>query len=93
MATAVEGAVQPLICNLGTSSGFSVREVLAAAADVTGAQIPHSLGPRRAGDPPVLVASDDARARARVQARRSTLPEMVGSAWAWRRAHPGGYGD
>ena len=89
-----DGATEPLICNLGTSTGFSVREVLAAAADVVGAPIPHTVGPRRAGDPPVLVASNE-RAREVLgwAPRRSTLPEMVGSAWAWRRAHPAGYGD
>jgi len=89
--TAGDGLEVPLICNLGTSSGFSVREVLAAAAEVTGAPIPHTVGPRRAGDPPVLVASND-RARELLgwEPRRSTLP---GSAWAWRRGHPVGYGD
>ena len=78
----------------GRRTGFSVREVLASAAAVTGAPIPHAVGPRRAGDPPVLVASND-RARAVLgwTPRRSSLPEMVGSAWAWRRAHPDGYGD
>jgi len=92
--TAGDGLEVPLICNLGTSSGFSVREVLAAAAEVTGAPIPHTVGPRRAGDPPVLVASND-RARELLgwEPRRSTLPGMVGSAWAWRRGHPVGYGD
>jgi UDP-glucose 4-epimerase len=85
---------EPLICNLGTSSGFSVREVLAAAAEVVGSDIPHTVGHRRAGDPPVLVASND-RAGAILgwTPRRSTLPEMIGSAWAWRLAHPDGYGD
>jgi UDP-glucose 4-epimerase len=89
-----QGACEPLICNLGTSSGFSVREVLAAAALVVGAEIPHTVGPRRAGDPPVLVASNE-RAREVLgwEPRRSTLPEMIGSAWAWRRANPAGYGD
>ncbi|MEO5966091.1 MAG: UDP-glucose 4-epimerase GalE [Candidatus Limnocylindrales bacterium] len=89
-----EGGCAPLICNLGTSTGFSVREVLAAAATITGGEIPHSIGPRRAGDPPVLVASNT-RARDELgwEPRRSSLEEMVGSAWAWRRAHPEGYGD
>ena len=84
----------PLICNLGTSSGFSVKEVLAAAALITGGEIPHTVGPRRAGDPPVLVASN-ARAREALgwTPSRSTLDEMIGSAWAWRRAHRDGYGD
>ena len=88
------GATAPVICNLGTSSGFSVTEVLAAAEAVVGAPIPHSTGPRRAGDPPVLVASNE-RARDVLgwTPRRSTLPDMIGSAWAWRRAHPAGYGD
>ena len=84
----------PLICNLGTSSGFSVRDVLGAAETVVGRPIPHTVGPRRAGDPPVLVASN-ARARDTLgwTPRRSTLEEMIGSAWAWRKAHPGGYED
>jgi UDP-glucose 4-epimerase len=89
-----EGSTAPLICNLGTSSGFSVRDVLAAAAEVVGSPIKYTVGPRRAGDPPVLVASNG-RAREVMgwEPRRSTLAEMLGSAWAWRRAHPDGYGD
>lgn len=92
--TGRETEEQALTCNLGTAAGFSVREVLAAAAEVVGAPIPHAVGPRRAGDPPVLVASND-RARDVLgwTPRRSTLPQMIGSAWAWRRAHPDGYGD
>jgi UDP-glucose 4-epimerase len=88
------GSGTPLICNLGTSTGFSVREVLASAARIAGREIVHSVGPRRAGDPPVLVASN-ARARETLgwSPRRSTLDEMIGSAWAWRRANPQGYRD
>jgi UDP-glucose 4-epimerase len=84
----------PMACNLGTSEGFSVKEVLGAAARITGAGIPLVVGPRRAGDPPVLVASNE-RARTALgwTPRRSTLEEMLGSAWAWRRAHEDGYGD
>ena len=76
----------PLVCNLGSGGGYSVREVLAAAARVVGAPVPHVMGPRRAGDPPVLVASI-ARAADVLgwTPRRSTLEEMIGSAWAWRR--------
>jgi UDP-glucose 4-epimerase len=88
------GSAQPLIANLGTSAGFSVRDVLRVAEAVVGRPIPHTVGPRRAGDPPVLVASN-ARAGAVLgwTPKRSTLEEMIGSAWAWRRAHQGGYGD
>ncbi len=89
-----DAAPASLICNLGTSSGFSVLEVLAAAEAVVGRAVPQSTGPRRAGDPPVLVASN-ARARETLgwTPRRSTLEAMIGSAWAWRRKHAGGYGD
>lgn len=85
----------PLVaCNLGTETGFSVREVLAAAESVVGRPIPHRIGPRREGDPPILVASN-ARARELLgwTPRRSTLIEMIGSAWAWRQSHPDGYRD
>ena len=78
------------VCNLGTGTGFSVREVLDAAAAVVGAPIPHTIGPRRDGDPPVLVAGND-RARELLgwTPKRSTLPEMLGSAWAWHRRRAG----
>jgi UDP-glucose 4-epimerase len=87
-------ADEPLVCNLGTSSGFSVREVLAEAEAVVGRPIPHAVGPRRVGDPPVLVASNG-RAHEVLgwTPRRSTLEEMIGSAWTWRREHPAGYGE
>lgn len=83
-----------LVCNLGNGGGFSNREVIAAAERVVGHPIPFTVGPRRAGDPPVLVASAD-RAGAVLDWRplRPTLEEMVGSAWTWRQAHPDGYPD
>jgi len=79
--------------NLGNGGGFSVREVLAAVEATTGRAVPHRVGPRRAGDPPVLVA-DASRARALLgwEPAHPDLEEIVASAWAWRRAHPGGYG-
>jgi len=88
------GSTEPVIANLGTSTGFSVKDVLREAEAIVGKPIPHTIGPRRAGDPPVLVASN-ARAAEVLgwTPRRSTLPEMIGSAWAWRRDHPAGYGD
>ena len=86
-----DGAV---FLNLGNGDGFSIREVLAAACAVVGHEIPFEVGPRRPGDPPVLVAAAD-RAAALLgwTPRRPSLEAMVGSAWAWRRAHPGGYPD
>jgi UDP-glucose 4-epimerase len=78
------------ICNLGTGVGASVREVLSAAEAVVGDPIAHTFGPRRAGDPPVLVASND-RARTVLGwvPHRSTLPVMIRSAWDWRRSRTG----
>jgi len=76
-----------LVCNLGSGGGFSVREVLATAERVVGRPIPHVVGPRRAGDPPVLVAAiDRARDVLGWTPRRSTLEAMIGSAWRWRQA-------
>jgi UDP-glucose 4-epimerase len=92
--TGREGGTGPVVCNLGTSHGFSVRQVLAAAGEVVGRPIPLIVGGRRAGDPPVLVASNERAGEVLGwRPRRSTLGEMIGSAWAWRRAHPNGYGD
>ena len=81
-----------LVCNLGSGGGFSVREVLAVAGSVVGAPVPHTVGPRREGDPPVLVASAD-RATEVLGWRpwRPSLEDMIGSAWEWRQRHPAGY--
>jgi len=78
---------QALVCNLGSGRGFSVIEVLAAAERVIGRPVPVVLGPRRAGDPPILVAAID-RAATVLDWRphHSTLDEMIASAWAWRTA-------
>jgi UDP-glucose 4-epimerase len=77
------------VCNLGSGSGFSVREVLVAAEQIVGRPVPHRFGPRREGDPPVLVASN-ARALALLgwTPEQGTLAEMIGSAW-----HLGGRRD
>ena len=81
-----------LVCNLGSGSGFSVRQVLQAAEQVVGHAIPTRVGGRRAGDPAVLVAgAERARSVLGWSPSRGTLGEMIGSAWAWRSAHPNGY--
>jgi UDP-glucose 4-epimerase len=71
-----------LICNLGSGRGFSVREVIAAVERVVGKPVPRVEGPRRAGDPPELVAAiDRANDVLGWTPARSTLDEMIGSAW------------
>lgn len=78
------------VFNLGTGRGYSVKEVLQAIEKVAGQRLPPATGPRRSGDPPILVA-DPTRARQVLgfDPVRSDLATIVQTAWAWhRRAHP-----
>ncbi len=86
---APDGAV---VLNLGTGQGSSVRQVVEAVRRITGHPIPAKDQPRRAGDPPALVAAAR-RAAALLGWRplRSSLDEIIESAWRWHRAHPRGY--
>lgn len=90
--TGPAGSGIALALNLGNGGGFSVREVAAAAKAVTGRPVPVRLGERRAGDPPVLVA-DASRAGELLGwvPTRPNIGDIVATAWAWRRANPGGY--
>lgn len=93
---ALEGthAGEHRIFNLGNGNGFSVREVIATAGEVTGVEIPTSEAPRRPGDPPMLVAaSDQIRSQLAWKASKPSLAEMVADAWAFARARPRGYSD
>lgn len=76
--------------NLGTGTGFSVREILGAIAAETGREVPHLVKPRRAGDPTYLVADPTAaRETLKFRAGHSDLPTIIRTAWAWhRKAHP-----
>lgn len=80
------------IFNLGTGSGFSVREVVAAVEQVTGQKIPTVDKPRRPGDPPQLVA-DGRKIREELgwQPRKPDLETMIADAWAFHQALPQGY--
>lgn len=79
--------------NVGNSRGFSILEVIDAAERVTGRKIPRKLGPRRPGDPAVLVASKEKLKRMLGwEASHSSLEEIIQSAWAWKQKHPRGYG-
>lgn len=72
------------VFNLGTGTGFSVREVIDASRAVTNREVPHSEGPRRAGDATKLV-SGSSRAAAELgwTPHRSTMPQMIADAWQW----------
>jgi UDP-glucose 4-epimerase len=70
--------------NVGTGKGFSVKEVLKAVEEVTGKKVPFKMGPRREGDPPLLVA-DSTRLQKDLcwKPEYSDLPRIVETAWAW----------
>ena len=86
------GPTEPLICNLGNGKGFSNRQVVRAVEAATGRSLGVKVGPRRPGDPPVLVASaDKANEILGWKPRLGSLDEMIGSAWAWKQTHPSGY--
>lgn len=83
---------RPIVCNLGTGRGFSVREIVAAAEKVTGRRVPVVVGPRRAGDAVALYA-DATRARELLgwEARHRDPEAIIASVWRWMQAHPRGY--
>lgn len=79
--------------NLGTGGGTSVKEVIAACREITGKEIPAVEKPRRAGDPPRLVAaSDKVKAGLGWQPKFQDIRSIVESAWKWHVKHPHGYG-
>ncbi|MEK3888132.1 UDP-glucose 4-epimerase GalE [Bacillus sp. FSL K6-3431] len=82
------------IYNLGNGNGYSVSEVLAAAREVTGKEIPAVIAPRRGGDPARLVASSEkAKTELGWKPKFESLESMIESAWAWFQKHPEGYGQ
>ena len=86
------GGGESQIFNLGNGSGFSVQEVVEAARKVTGREIPAQIGPRRSGDPPVLVASSEAIiSKLGWKPKYAELEEIIGTAWKWHQSHPLGY--
>ena len=74
------------VFNLGTGDGFSVREVIDASRAVTNREVPHSEGPRRAGDATKLV-SGSTRAGEELgwEPGLSTMPQMIADAWRWHK--------
>lgn len=80
------------VYNLGSGSGYSVREVIEAARKVTGCAIPIIEAPRRPGDLPVLVADSDKIGRELGwETDYNNLETIIQTAWNWHRRHPNGY--
>jgi len=80
--------------NLGSGEGYSVREVIDTCQRVSGRPIKAVEKPRRAGDPPRLIAaSTKAKNELGWNPQYPKLEQIVASAWAWHVQHPQGYGD
>ena len=78
--------------NLGNGNGFSVKEVIELARQVTGIAIPSVESERRAGDPAVLVASSEkAQKELNWKPRYNDLATIIESAWKWHKNHPNGF--
>lgn len=82
------------IFNLGSSHGFSVKEMIEEARKVTGHPIPAVLGERRAGDPDILIASaEKAKKILGWSPKRTSITKIIEDAWQWHVNHPAGYGE
>lgn len=82
------------IFNLGSSQGFSVKEIIDAAREVTKHPIPAKVGERRAGDPSKLVASSQkAKEILGWQPKRTSIYEIIADAWRWHENNRNGYAD
>jgi len=79
----LEKGGESIALNLGSGKGDSVLEVIHAAETVTGRPVRHKVGPRRAGDPPVLVADPSLAQRVLGWKATRTLPDIVAGAWKW----------
>lgn len=80
--------------NLGNGEGFSVKEVIKEAESVVSQKIPREISARREGDPAVLVAdSVKAKKILKWKPHRSSLQNILATAWKWHSTHPDGYTD
>ncbi len=80
--------------NLGTGTGYSVKEVIDVAREITGHEIPAVNAPRRPGDPPRLVAGNEkAKTILGWNPELDDLRKIIESAWQWHQQHPNGYED
>ncbi len=82
------------VYNLGNGQGFTVKEVIETAREITGHPIPAEIGARRPGDPAVLIASSDKiRRELEWKPQYPDVHDIIESAWKWHQAHPNGYDD
>ncbi|OOM11139.1 UDP-glucose 4-epimerase GalE [Clostridium saccharobutylicum] len=80
------------VFNLGSSQGFSVKEIVEAVRNVTKLPIPEKIGERRAGDPSTLIASSEkARKILGWNPTRTNIDRIISDAWKWHQSHKNGY--
>lgn len=80
------------IFNLGSSKGYSVKEMVNEARQVTNHSIPSKVGERRAGDPSTLIASSEkAKSILGWSPKRESITDIIVDAWNWHKSHPNGY--
>lgn len=90
----LKGEKKAAVYNLGHQLGFSVLEVIKKAEEITGRKIPYQIGPRRPGDPSVLIAGSDLiKKDLNWGPRYSDLNTIIETAWQWHQNYPHGYGD
>ena len=90
----LQSGTQRVLCNLGTGTGFSVREVIESARRVTGHPVPEVVTARRSGDPPELVSGGTiARELLGWTPRRPALDDIVGDAWNFMQRKPDGFSN
>jgi UDP-glucose 4-epimerase len=86
--------IGPQKLNLGNGEGYSVREVIQAAREITGHPIPAREADRRPGDPAVLVASSERMHKLlKIKPRYPGIKQIVEAAWKWHSQNPNGYQD
>jgi UDP-glucose 4-epimerase len=82
------------IYNLGNCRGFSNRQIVKTACEVTGIKIPYEIAGRREGDPAILVASSDkAKTELGWEPEFTELGDIISSAWKWHKNNPYGFRD
>ncbi|GIN40925.1 UDP-glucose 4-epimerase GalE [Heyndrickxia oleronia] len=83
---------ESIVLNLGSSKGYSVKEIVEAAREITGHPIPTKIDERRAGDPSTLIASSEKAKRVlEWNPKRTSINHIIQDAWNWHRTHPNGY--
>lgn len=88
------GGGESRVFNLGSGNGFSVKDIIDTAKNVTGINIPVEYGERRKGDPSTLIASSDCiKDILGWNPKHSELSQIISDAWRWHRLHLSGYDD